>query len=285
MRRLSAEHVIWAFEAGQPPAYRVGPGEVFVAETRDALDGLVREGMDAVPPIERPNPATGPIAVDGLEPGQVLAVDILHIEPLGKGFLTFGGRPRFFEQRGGLIVFHPQIRLPAWPMIGTIGVIPAAGEFNMKISGPHGGNMDVRDVAAGATLYLTAQVEGGLLVLGDVHSIQADGESCGQGIETAASVTLRVRVLPRGLSPDPYLVRDGVLTVIATAETLDEAAQRAVEEMARIVVDHSPLCYDETRMLLGQVGNVEVGQIVCPTKTTKVALPLAVVPWHAPLPL
>jgi hypothetical protein len=54
---------------------------------------------------------------------------------------------------------------------------------------------------------------------------------------------------------------------------------------AERVVDHSPLCYDDARMLLGQVGNVEVRQIVCPTKTIEVALPLAVVPWHAPLPL
>jgi amidase len=273
--------VIWSFRPGLAAAAVVDPGEILVVETRDALDGTVRPGMQEVPQAERANPATGPIAVRGVEPGNVLAVDILAVDPAPEGYLTFHRRPRFFSQTGGLIPFGPSTILAAAPMIGTIGVAPAQGEINNKLPGDHGGNMDTRDVAAGATLYLTAQVAGGMLALGDVHSLQGDGETSGQGIETAAEVTLRVRVLARGLSTRPYLVRGGELMVVVSAETLDAAAREAVEETARILEAHGSLPYDEARMLLSLVGDLRVGQIVNPLKTVRMAVPLDAVPWKA----
>ncbi len=145
--------------------------------------------------------------------------------------------------------------------------------------------MDTRDVAPGATLYLTAQVEGALLALGDVHALQGDGETSGQGIETAAEVTLRVRVLTQGLSAQPYLYKDGALMVIVSAETLDLAAKQAVEETAQLITRHSSLGYDEARMLLSLIGDLRVGQIVNPWKTMRMSFPLASVPWNRPLPL
>jgi amidase len=153
------------------------------------------------------------------------------------------------------------------------------------IPGDHGGNMDTRDVTAGATLYLTAQIEGGLLAMGDVHALQGDGETSGQGIETSAEITLRVRIVSEGLSSRPYLVRNGELMVVASAPSLEEAARQAVEEMATIVSDRSELRYDEARMLLGLVGDLRFGQIVNPLKTVRMALPLTAVPWHGPLPI
>jgi len=284
-RRFGAERVIWAFEPDMEPAYTARPGEFLIVETQDALWGQVREGMERLPEIDHANPATGPIAVLGVEPGQVLAIDILRIEVAPKGYLTFGSRPRFYLQQGGLIEFGASIRLSISPMIGTIGVAPRSGSFATNVSGDHGGNMDVRDVASNTTLYLTAQVRGGLLAMGDVHAIQADGETSGQGIETAAEVTLRVRVLEEGLSPSPYLLREGHLMVIASAPSLEEAARKSVEEMASIITGHSHLVYDQARSLIGQVGDLRVGQIVCPTKTMRVSLPLDVVPWSRPLPL
>lgn len=284
-RRLDATQVVWDFAPGLTAAHTVAAGEVFVVETRDALDGVVQPGMVALPPIERANPATGPIAVQDVQPGQVLAVDILRIDVAPTGYLTLGGRPRFFSQQGSAIELAPGVRVPLAPMVGTIGVMPAEGSFSTKISGDYGGNMDTRDVAAGATLYLMAQVPGGLLALGDVHACQGDGESCGQGIETAADVWLRVRVLSHGLSARPYLVRGGELMVIVTADTLEAAARAAVEETAQALVRHSDLSYDEARMLLGQAGDLRISQIVNPLKTVRMAVPLALVPWREPLPL
>jgi len=286
VRRFSSERVIWTFEPRVEPAYTVGPGEVFVVETMDALAGQVQPGMTEKPTITRANPATGPIAVTGVRPGQILAVDILKLDVGPLGYLTCGGgAPRFFEQVGGVVGFAPGIRLAMSPMIGTIGVAPAEGCFTNSEAGDYGGNMDTRDVAGGATLYLTAQMAGGMLALGDVHSLQADGECSGQGIETGCEVTLRVRVLSKGLSHRPYLVRNGQLMLIVTDETLDRAAQEAVEGMAQLIVRFSALSYREARQLLGLVGDVRVGQIVNPQKTVRVALPLTAVSWREPLPL
>ncbi|MCC6453305.1 MAG: acetamidase/formamidase family protein [Caldilineaceae bacterium] len=285
MQKFSDDSIIWDFAASLAPAYVVEPGEVFGVKTADALHGQVREGMTQKPAIQRANPATGPIAIQGVQPGQTLAVDILGIDLVGSGYLTFGGRPRFFKQQGGVIHFAPGVIMDIAPMIGTIGVVPATGSISTHIPGDHGGNMDTRDVARGATLYLTAQVDGGLLALGDVHALQGDGETSGQGIETEAEVTLRVRVLDAGLSARPYIYKDNALMVIVSAESLDIAAKQAVEEAAQLIQRHSELGYDEARMLLSLIGDLRVGQIVNPWKTMRMSFPLAAVPWRVPLPL
>ncbi len=284
MRRIGSESVIWSFRPDMAPAAAVEPGEAFVVLTRDALNGEVRPGMAEAPQLEKVNPATGPIAVAGVRPGEVLAVDVLAVDPVGQGFLSFHRKPRFFGAASRLVDFHPAVRLAAAPMIGTIGVAPEQGEHSTRVPGDHGGNMDTRDVAAGATLHLTARVAGGLLALGDVHTLQGDGETSGQGIETAAEVTLRVRVMPRGLSSRPYLVRGGELMVIASADSLDAAAAAAVEETAQVIARHSALSYDEARMLLSLTGDLRVSQIVNPLKTVRMAVPLAAVPWNTEVP-
>ncbi len=285
MQTFSDDYIIWEFEAGLVPAFTIEAGEVCCVKTADALHGQVQEGMTQKPTILRANPATGPIAVQGVRPGQVLAIDILEIDLVGSGYLTFGGRPRFYKQQGGMINFAPGVTMKIAPMIGTIGVVPETGSISTHIPGDHGGNMDTRDVAPGATLYLTAQVDGGLLALGDVHALQGDGETSGQGIETAAQVTLRVRVLNQGLTTRPYLYKDDALMVIVSAETLDIAAKQAVEEAAQLINRHSRLSYDEARMLLSLIGDLRVGQIVNPWKTMRMSFPLTAVPWNEPLPL
>lgn len=282
---VPSSEVLYAFEPGLAPIAEVAPGQTFLVETRDALDGHVIPGMTERPRVERPNPATGPITISGAAPGQALAVDILAVDVPEEGYLTRGPAPRFFSQRGGMTEFVHGARYALAPMIGTIGVLPREGSYSTRVPGAHGGNMDTRDVTAGATLYLAVQQPGAGLALGDVHSLQADGESSGQGLETSARVLLRTRLLPEALSPWPYIVRNGQLMVVVSADTLDEAAREAVEEMARLIVARSPLDYDEARMLQGLVADVRVGQIVNPLKTARVAVPLEAVPWTAPLPL
>jgi amidase len=282
---LSADTVTFTFAPEVQAAYVIKPGETVAVATRDALDGKVRPGMTEKPVIDRANPATGPIAIEGLYPGQTLAIDILAIDVAAAGYLTFGGKPRFFEQSGGVIEFGPGVRVPLAPMIGTIGVMPATGSYSTMIPGDFGGNMDTRDIAAGATLYLQAQLPGGLLALGDVHSVQGDGETSGQGIETEAEVILRARILSQGLSPHPYLIRNGQLMIIVSADTLDEAAKQAVEAMASVIVEHSSLTYAEARMLISIAGHLRVGQIVNPRRTVRVAIALDQIPWRAPLSL
>ena len=286
MRWISSRDCIYAFDATMEPVCWVEPDEVFHVEMRDALDGQVREGA-TLKGLDggRANPATGPIGVRGARPGQVLAVDILDIRVARQGYVTYGGVPRFFRQQTGMLQFNKALRLALHPMIGTIGVAPREGHFPNMLCGTYGGNMDVKDVCAGATIYLPVQQDGALLAMGDVHSVQADGESSGQGVETPAEATVRVRCLDEALSEGPIIFRDGTLMAIGSGETLDDACARAVEAMARIVATRSVLSADEAHILLGLVGEVRVGQMVCPLRSARVLLPIAMVPWERPPPL
>jgi amidase len=292
MRTVSSKDCIYAFAAQMEPVCWVKPGEVFRVEMRDALDGQVTpdlalprddggtalDGLDQV----NVNPATGPVGVSGARPGQTLAVDILDIAVAPHGYVTYGGRPRFFSHAGGLLEFNSAIRLPLRPMIGTIGVAPAQSCVSNRLPGDHGGNMDIKDVCAGATLYLPVSQPGALLAMGDAHSIQADGESSGQGVETSAAATVRARLLERRLSEVPVLFFRGELMTIGHGETLDVAARRAVSAMAQIIVANSSLAASDARVLIGLAGDVRVGQMVNGLRTARVALPVAVVPWARP---
>ena len=138
----------------------------------------------------------------------------------------------------------------------------------------HGGNLDTNDVCTGAVLHLRSQVEGGMLAVGDVHALMGEGESNGMGIEVGALITLRVHREEHPLTHYPYVLLDGKLIVIASAETLDEASDLAVAETRRIVIEQIGVDADTARLLVGVLGNVRISQIVNPLKTARVEMPL-----------
>ena len=192
-----------------PPALTVRENEPVTLHTRDSGNDQIKpgDGVDAVHALDfsRINPINGPIAVEGARPGDVLQVDILEIETQpwgwtanipGFGLLADEYPEPFlhtweFDQERGVAEFRPGITVPLDPFIGVIGVAPTEG-------GPHatlppravGGNMDIRFMRAGTTLYLPVAVEGALFSLGDAHAAQGDGEVCGVAIETAARVVV-----------------------------------------------------------------------------------------------
>ena len=159
-------------------------------------------------------------------------------------------------------------------MMGVIGVAPAQGSLDGRTPGHQGGNMDTNDACVNSTVCLTAQVTGGMLMVGDVHACMGEGESNGMGIEIAADITLRIDKWDEKLSRLPFIVREDALISIASADTLDAAAWKAVEEMRKIVALTLNVDEDEARILVGVLGNVRVSQIVNPRKTARVEMPL-----------
>jgi formamidase len=160
--------------------------------------------------MSRVNPVTGPVYVEGAEPGDSLVVEIGGFVGSGWGWTAiipgFGLLANEFpapylhistydNQR---VEFTAQIHLPSRPFPGTIGVAPAA-------AGPHsiipprnvGGNMDFRDLVRGARAHLPVEVPGALFSVGDTHAAQGDGEVCGTAIETPMAVQLRFEVQKR----------------------------------------------------------------------------------------
>jgi amidase len=275
MRRLSRDKHIYEMTADSIPAYRVDLDETFIVEVWDAFAGryTVRKGQEDDESLA--NPATGPIHVNGLEPGDAMAIEILDIKLVDRGILRTASGWKILDIDNGVAVYSRDLNIPVRPMIGVIGIAPAEGILDCRVPGDHGGNMDTNDVCPGSTLCLTVQVPGGLLALGDVHAYMGEGESNGMGIEVAADVTLRISEWDEALSSRPFIIRDDALISIASEDSLDSAACKAVQEMRKIVVSALDVDADEARVLVGLMGNIRVSQIVNPKKTVRVEMPLA----------
>jgi amidase len=154
-------------------------------------------------------------------------------------------------------------------MVGVLGVAPAGEPVPCGTPGPHGGNLDTRLIAEGATLYLPVAVEGALLAAGDLHAAMGDGEVAVTGVEVSGRVSLDVDVR-RDLRLDGPLLEDAELVAtIASAETLDEAAETATRRMAGLLSDRLGLDLPDAVMIMSAVGSLEVSQIVDPLRTAR----------------
>jgi len=191
MRRVTRDQTFTEFSPNADPVCEVEPGEWLLVETWDCFGGETLAGKspkEVTPGLA--NPATGPISVRGLAPGDVLRCTIDAVTPGPRGFVGYRKSFRYVDIVDGHALFSDSLRLPIDPIIGVIGVAPKDGPQKTTWPGAHGGNLDTPDVKAGAQVFLRAQVAGGLLGLGDVHACQGDGEVCGQGIEVPAEVSL-----------------------------------------------------------------------------------------------
>lgn len=222
MRTLHHRDGHHGWDRSLPPLATVAPGEVIELELADCFGGQL--GARAVAAdllaldLDRANPLTGPIAVAGAVPGDALGVEVVALEVADGGWTAllpgFGLLADVFdtphlvrsEVTPDAVLFGTVARLPRAPFLGTVGVAPAA-------PGPHsvipprrvGGNLDCRDVAPGAVLWLPVEVPGGLLSVGDAHAAQGDGEVCGTAVEAAARVTLRLQLVPGAAPASPWL--------------------------------------------------------------------------------
>lgn len=271
VRRLSAEKNFVLYRAGLSPAYSVKPGEIVRVECCHGLPGMVtRDGRFREPgPKDSINPATGPIFVEQVEPGDGLAIDFLEIRSGDWGYCN----RHIFELKDGLIHLEERIALPIQPMIGGVGIAPAQGTMDTKTPADTGGNMDCREVRAGSTLIFTAQVRGGLVGLGDPHALQGDGEISGQGIETDAEVLIRFRRLRRAISPRPVIVRPEFVATVAAHADLTEAAWQATDDMVKLLAETMDLEEKIARWTVNLLGSLKINQIVDPAKGVRMEMP------------
>jgi len=285
MRRLTSDHFITEMSKAHPPIYTINEGETVTVETLDCDGGM--RGKDGTVRPGRPcaNPATGPIEIKGAQSGQAIAVHIHEILPADWGFISGGGdrsKATIIDMKGGIAAFPWGLRLPVAPMIGVIGLAPEGDPVPTTTPGNHGGNLDTADIRAGATLFLPVAIPGGMLALGDIHALQGDAECGGTGIECAAQVRLSVSIVTEPLWSGPYLVKDEKLMVIASGDTLDDAAWKAVGDLAQVLSKLTGLSDVEARRLLSTAGEVRISQIVNPKKTCRAIIPKAAIPDHWP---
>jgi acetamidase/formamidase len=298
--KLLPANVHWGYyDAAVKPVLRVASGDTIRVETMVArgLQRLRAAGVtedeipDALKAVERAvtergpgaHPMTGPIWIDGAEPGDVLEVKIVGFEflhPYGvSGFIPGSGTlpddfpyVRFhlirFDVRAGTAQFAPGITLKLAPFFGSIGVAPnpLVGRISSGPPGPHAGNLDNKELVAGSTLYLPVQVPGALLSLGDGHAMQGDGEVTLTALETSLRGTVQVTVRkgrrlnwPRAETPTHYIAM-GLHT------DLDQAAQLATREMVDFLVSEKKMNRDEAYILCSLAADLHVTQLVDGTK-------------------
>jgi acetamidase/formamidase len=201
----------YAWDNAFPPALEIDSGETVLLHVRDASDEQIgpTSTADAVAALDfdKVNPVSGPIFVKGAEPGDTLAIELLELQQPSWGWTAiipgFGLLAdefpdpwlRISEIADGVVRFSERIALPFRPFPGTLGVAPAErGRHSIVPPSRWGGNLDIRHLTPGATLYLPIGVEGALFSLGDTHAAQGDGEVCGTAIETAMDVVVRLSV-------------------------------------------------------------------------------------------
>ena len=299
--RLSSQHRHTVWDSSIEPVLQVAPGDTVEIEVANSSGGQLGPDSTAADLLgldfSRVNPVTGPIAVDTAEPGDSLVIEVLDITVADWGWTAnipgFGllagqfpePRLRFSTVAGGIVEFGDGIRLPALPMIGTIGLAPAGGEV-LPMVPPHrqGGNMDIRQVTAGSRLLLPVAVPGGLLSLGDTHAAMGDGEVCGTGIEISSTVTVRVDVVKDRPVPTAVLETDGraarsgrALIATGIGPDLWQAARDATSSLIDQLVRRTGLAPVDAYLLASVAADLHIAEIV--------DLPNVVVAMHFPLDL
>ena len=228
---LRADAFEYGWDNSIEPALEIESGEPVLLHVRDASDEQLGPDSTAADvgalDFSKVNPVSGPIYVKGAAPGDTLAVELLEFEPPAWGWTAiipgFGVLADEFPDpwlristvEDGKVRFSDRVTLPYRPFPGTLGVAPAEpGPHSIVPPRRWGGNMDIKHLGPGTTLYLPVGVEGALFSLGDTHAAQGDGEVCGTAIETAMDVVVRLGVrkdvrvdapqfdLPAGLPAD-----------------------------------------------------------------------------------
>lgn len=284
---VTTAQTIYSFSAGNSPVLKVPAGSTLVIDTYDCFSNQLRTAEDRMEALDwdRINPATGPIHVEGAEPGDLLKVAVNRIEIdekgtviSGEGFGTLGGilkdiYTRIVPIRDGKAVFSNEIRIPVKPMIGVIGVAPKDAVVNTGTPGKHGGNMDNTMVGEGAVMYFNVEVPGALFALGDVHAVMGDGEIGVSGLEIPAKVNVTLDVIKGKSVESPMLENDEFWSVVESAETIEEAVQGATEKMFRFLSGRLKLMDGEIAMLMSLVGQLQFCQVVDPLKTVRFTMP------------
>jgi len=279
--RISAtpETIRWgSFDAGFAAVLEAESGDLVVLECVSGAPDMmpsaasamnVPEALSAIhasdPQRLGPHILTGPIAVRGAEPGDVLRVDIERIE-LGAdwgfcGFRPLGGTlPEEFPFRRVLhipvdraartcrVPVGPGVTLPLAPFFGVMGVAPPPewGGISTKEPRAHGGNLDNKELGEGATLFLPVHVAGAMFSAGDGHGVQGDGEVCINALEMCLTGHFRLTVEKGGGPKDPALLYPRAETPthfisMGMHEDLDEAMRRALREMIGFIVSRTNL--------------------------------------------
>jgi acetamidase/formamidase len=270
----------------------ITPGESLEFDVADASGGQLRENSTLADlgrlDFGKINPVTGPVYIDGAEPGDILKVTLLSFAPSGWGWTAnipgFGLLAEDFKDPAlhlwryephclSPAAFGTWARVPLKPFTGTIGVALAEPGLHSIVPPRRvGGNMDVRDIALGTELFLPVEVAGALFSVGDTHAAQGDGEVCGTAIESPMKVALHFDLMkraplsfPRFRTPGPvsrHLDVKGYEVATGIGPDLMQAARDAVRSMIDLLMHQHAMPATDAYLLCSVCGDLRISEIV-----------------------
>ena len=293
------------FDAAIPPVLKVESGDTVVLSTMMLMDGQLRGGMTLEELLaERQaytdrkmgsHTLTGPIFIDGAEPGDVLEVRIKKLVPADWGVnyhyparMNVGGLPEDFpdgqfktlrlDVQKMETTFAPGVVIPLRPFMGVMGVAPRPGEKKpAAVPDYFGGNIDNKEMVAGTSLYLPANVKGALFSTGDAHAVQGDGEVNITAVETAMEEAVFQFVVrkdmrlerPMGETPTHWIT-------MGFHQDLDEAVKIALRDAIRFISRTQGLTPDDAYSLSSLAVDLRITQIVDGNKGIHAMIPKAI---------
>ena len=289
---IHSRHHHFGWDNTLEPAGRVAPGSTIEFECIDSSGGQLspESTLDDLRALsfEKINPVTGPIFVEGAEPGDALKITIEEFKPSGFGWTAnipgFGLLAEDFPDPALNIwsydssslepaLFGKNARVPLKPFAGTIGnALAEPGHHSVVPPRRVGGNLDIRDLAAGTVLYLPVEVAGALFSVGDTHAAQGDGEVCGTAIESPMNTVLTLDLvkdaglkMPRFTTPGPvtrHLDAKGYEVTTGVGADLMQGARAAVAQMVDVLSAQHGMDPVEAYMLCSVCGDLRISEIV-----------------------
>ena len=283
------DNSIYTFTPELEAALTVDPNEKITIETIDSLEKEVVTSSDLLHSIpDEVNAATGPIAIRGAQPGDILSVKIEEIritEESGRvvttdGFGLLDNYPEIESPRtkitpvSGESILFDEVEIPIKPVIGTIGVATKSDSYSTLVPHNHGGNLDTTDITTGSTVYFPVFQSGAMLAMGDCKAAMADGEMCGTGSEIATEIDVTVDIIKTNQTISrPIVETADSFKTLASAETLEAACELANLDLIELIKSEHMFDSTEAHMFSSLVGGLEISQVVDPLVTVRNSIP------------
>ncbi len=287
-KTIHSHHHHHGWDNSIEPVYRAKSGETITFDVIDASNGNITPDSKAdiilECAVETANPTTGPVFIEGAEPGDAVKVTFDQYSPSGWGWTGIfpefglladqfkGPDLRIWKYDDRQALYSDMAKVPVRPFTGTIGTALAEKGRHSVIPPRHvGGNLDIKDLVAGSSIYLPVEVAGALLSIGDTHAAQGDGEVCGTAIESPMSVTVKVELMkgenlkfPRFDIPDNALVSSlrKYTATTGVGPCLLTAAQDAVSGMIDLLTKQQGVNAEDAYMLCSVCGDLKISEIV-----------------------
>ncbi|MDG6990027.1 MAG: acetamidase/formamidase family protein [Nitrososphaerota archaeon] len=276
-------HYLWSRD--QSPVLSVGVGDEVDFEINDVSSWQITRET----PPERPGfdpaklyPLSGPVYVEGAEPGDTLGIDVLEVKcgdfgwstiVPGEGLLEEFREPYLYKwdlKGKSRALFEKGISIPIRPFCGVMGVAPPEpGSFPVTPPGRHGGNLDIKHLTKGSRLELPVWVPGALFSAGDVHAAMGDGEVCVSAIECAGSAKFRFTLekgtglgVPRYYTKGEPPSKKGDYVATGIAPDLMEASKAAIRNMLRYLTESHGLGREEAYVLCSVAADLRIHEVV-----------------------